>query len=166
MDKNSILRCILIFIPKPQIFWGWIFYQYQEKTYNISSYSFRTLARKLLEFSLHNRKTITETPWIFQGFPISKKNSCRGNYNTVCTIFEITMPIQKLYFPNHAVHTNAVSSVTVWCSVVLVIQWCTLFYDRRLHHEVHLFCYINTINFKFHQFNQWLFFKPWRTKTR
>ena len=42
--------------------------------------SFPTLVRKLFKFSLHKRKTNAETIWIFQGFTISKKNSCRGNY--------------------------------------------------------------------------------------
>ena len=55
--------------------------------YHISSYTyfpplniFRTLVRKLFKFSLHERKTNTEINWIFQGFTISNKNSCRGNY--------------------------------------------------------------------------------------
>ena len=42
--------------------------------------SFPTLVRKLFKFSLHKWKTNAETIWIFQGFTISKKNSCRGNY--------------------------------------------------------------------------------------
>ena len=44
--------------------------------------SFPTLVRKLL----HRRKTNGETIWIFQGFTISKKNSCRGNYMRKCGI--------------------------------------------------------------------------------
>jgi hypothetical protein len=42
--------------------------------------TFPTLVSKLFKFSLHRRKTNAETIWIFQGFTISKKNSCRGNY--------------------------------------------------------------------------------------
>ena len=36
--------------------------------------------RKLFKFLLHKGKLNEETIWIFQGFTIPKKNSCRGNY--------------------------------------------------------------------------------------
>ena len=49
--------------------------------------SFPTLVRKLFKFSLHRRKTNAETIWIFQGFAISKKNSCRGNFMRKYGIF-------------------------------------------------------------------------------
>ena len=59
--------------------------------------SFLTFLRKLFKFSLHRRKTIVETIWIFQGFTISKKNSWRGNYMrkySMCseTIFSSKVP--------------------------------------------------------------------------
>ena len=111
-----------------------------------------TPVRKLFKFLLHKRKSNVETIWLFKGFTITKKNSCRGNYmrkygkcilykgpsiinnssfsylKTPAPLVDLLIYCSKSWLVEQALVTWVLfwASSIIWYIVVLPVQWQTL----------------------------------------